>query len=200
MAWLYYTVLLAVYVAGLALNVLGLPGLWLMVVGHVGYGWWTGWGLHVGWASVLWLTGLAAGAEIFEFVAGAAGSKSAGGGKRSMVGAIVGGLVGALAFTPLIPVPVVGTVVGAVVGAGLGASALEFTAGRRDPAHAGLAHWRRLGQVGVGAAKGRLWGIVGKTAFGLAMLVVGAATAVPLGRATPAPAPPTTVPAAAVVR
>ena len=172
MPWLYYILLLGTYLVGLLLNILGLPGLWLMVTAHAVFGWATGWGLYVGWPSLLILAGLGLCAEIVEFVAGAAGSKSAGGSRRSMAGAITGGFVGGIAFTFLVPIPVVGSILGALVGSAIGASGLEVTRTR---------DWRTLTRVGLGAAKGRLIGMIAKTGFGIAMFAVGATAAAPFG-------------------
>ena len=193
MAWFYYILLLGTYFVGLLLNLLGLPGLWLMVTAHAVFGWATGWGLYVGWPSLLILAGLGLCAEIVEFVAGAAGSKSAGGSRRSMAGAITGGFVGGIAFTFLVPIPIVGSILGALVGSAIGASGLEVTRTR---------DWRTLTRVGLGAAKGRLIGMVAKTGFGIAMFIVGATAAVPFG-ALPLAASqrnlPTTVPTTGTV-
>ena len=186
-AWVYYILLLALYLTGLLLNILGLPGLWLMVTAHAVFGWATGWGVYVGWPSLLILVGLGLCAEIVEFVAGAAGSKSAGGSRRSMAGAITGGFVGGIAFTFLVPIPVVGSILGALVGSAIGASGLEVTRTR---------DWRKLTRVGIGAAKGRLIGIIAKTGFGIAMFIVGATAAAPLG-AMPLVAPQRNLPATA---
>ena len=52
MAWLYYILLLGTYLVGLLLNILGLPGLWLMVTAHAVFGWATGWGVYVALAEL----------------------------------------------------------------------------------------------------------------------------------------------------
>jgi uncharacterized protein YqgC (DUF456 family) len=141
----------------------------------------------VGWASVIALVVLAIGAEIVEFMAGAAGSSAAGGRKRGMIGAIVGGLVGAVFFTGLVPIPIVGTIIGVCLGTFAGAAIMEYYG-------KGTAHSFR---VGVGAAKGRFWGIIGKSAFGFVMLMVALFAALPIGTplAVPATVTPATLPA-----
>src|SRR5918993_671757 len=163
----YYILLLLLMLTGLFLNILGLPGLWLMVVSYVGYGLATGWDVYVGWPSVVVVVLLALGAELVEFLAGAAGSAAAGGRKRGMLGAIVGGIIGGIVGTPILPI--IGTIVGACAGAFVGAAAMEFM--DKDAAHAM--------RVGIGAAKGRFWGIVSKTAFGLIMFIVAGWCGVP---------------------
>jgi uncharacterized protein YqgC (DUF456 family) len=183
---LYYLLLLALLLIGWFVNILGVPGLWLMVGAFGLYAVVTGWETYVGWPALLAMVLLAAGAEVVEFLAGAAGSAAAGGRKRGMIGAIVGGFLGAI-FLSVIPIPVVAQVVGACLGAFIGAALMEFT--DKDVAHSF--------RVGVGAAKGRFWGIVSKLGFGLIMFFLAAVTALPYGAATitPPPAPsPSTIP------
>ena len=175
MDWFLYIALAAVLVTGLFLNILGLPGLWLMVAAHAGFGWATGW-RYIGWESSIVVLLLALAAEVAEFAAGAAGSKTAGGTIRSMTGAIVGGVVGGIVGQILIPVPIVGAILGACLGSFAGAAALEATFVRQDVETATM-HWDRARRVGWGAFKGRLVGILLKTAFGMVILVVSLWTA-----------------------
>jgi uncharacterized protein YqgC (DUF456 family) len=182
MDWLWYLLLLLTMAFGLFLNILGLPGLWLNVAAVAAYAWITGFDGYVGWASLGTLIGLAVVAEIIEFVAGGAGAKSAGGTRRAMLGGIIGAMIGGV-FLSLLPIPIVSTIVGACLGAFLGASAVELAI-YRNPA--------RAMRVGTGAAKGRFWGIVYKSAVGCLMFVLAAAAAFPVARATPAKALPTT--------
>jgi uncharacterized protein YqgC (DUF456 family) len=183
LAWVYYFLILIISIVGLFLNLLGLPGLWL-IVGSLGvYGLITGWDVCVGWPSLIALVVLGLLAEVLEFLAGAAGSKAAGGRKRGMIGAVVGALVGGIAFS-FVPIPVVATIVGAVLGAFVGAALMELT--DRD--------FRHAMRVGYGAAKGRLIGIVVKTAIGVVMLLVLMFAAIPIGAARPQPVKPPPVP------
>jgi uncharacterized protein YqgC (DUF456 family) len=177
----YYLLLFVLLLVGWFVNILGLPGLWLMVGAYGLYGVITGWGVYVGWQSMTIMLLLALAAEAVEFFAGAAGAASAGGRKRGLIGAIVGGFLGAI-FLSVIPIPVVAQVVGACLGAFVGAAVMEFT--DKD-----LAHSLR---VGVGAAKGRFWGIVSKLAFGVAMFLVAMIAGLPYQAITtspPLPAP-----------
>jgi uncharacterized protein YqgC (DUF456 family) len=195
MAWIYYLLLVAVMFVGLFLNLVGLPGLWLMVGAHAVYAWMTGWEHFVGWPSLIAMVVLAIGAEIVEFMAGAAGSSAAGGRKRGMVGAVIGGLIGAVFFTGLVPIPIVGTIIGVCLGTFIGAAVMEYRG-------KGAVHSLR---VGVGAAKGRFWGIIGKSAFGIVMLVVAMIAALPVQFTTtviPATLPatlPTTSPSSSTI-
>jgi uncharacterized protein YqgC (DUF456 family) len=186
---LYYILLLILMLTGLFLNILGLPGLWLIVLSYIVYAWVTGWNIYVGLPSIIALLLLALAAELVEFLAGAAGSHAAGGRKRGMLGAIVGGIIGGIVGTGVIPIPIVGTIVGACAGAFIGAFALEYA--DKDADHAM--------RVGIGAAKGRFWGIVWKSAFGILMFLVAAfcglpmndgPTLTPASTLPPAPSPP----------
>lgn len=176
MDWLLYLTLAGLLVTGLALNVLGLPGLWLMVAAHAAYSWAEG-ADSAGWASSLVMLGLALLAELIEFLAGAAGSKTAGGSLRSTVGAVIGGVIGGIAGAILVPVlPVVNAILGACIGSFIGAALLEASVAQRDVEQR-AAFFGRLHRVGWGAFKGRLWGIVLKSAVGVVMLVVSLWTA-----------------------
>lgn len=179
MDWIWYLVLTCVLVVGLGVNVVGLPGLWLMIGGTGVYGWVTGW-QYVGLWTIVTLVVLGIAAEVVEFLAGGAGAKKEGGSRRAWWGALLGGMIGAIFLT--VPIPGIGTIIGACLGAFIGAVVMEFTK-HGEP---GLS-WR----VGIGAAKGKFWGIVSKLAFGIVILIVAMVMALPLaGRRTT----PTTMP------
>lgn len=162
----YYLLLMAVALGGLVISLVGLPGLWLMVIAGAVYAIATE-GTALAWPGMIALVGLATAAEIAEFLAGAEGSRRAGGGWRGIVGAVIGSIVGGIIG---VPVPIVGPILGAILGAGIGAAALEF-AGRTTAVDAGTIGW--------GAAKGRFWGTVFKGLFGVVMLAVLAFAAFP---------------------
>lgn len=168
--WGGWLVLVGVGLVGLVLNLLGLPGIWLIVLGTIVYGISSGWGEYVGWTSVLTLLGIGITAELIEFLAGAAGSRKFGGSKRGMVGAVVGGLVGGIAGTPIFPV--VGTIAGSILGSFIGAFLVESGVLEKSS--------KSSAKVGIGAALGRALGIVIKSAFGAAMLLIAAITALPI--------------------
>jgi uncharacterized protein YqgC (DUF456 family) len=180
MDWIYYVALVALLVTGLFLNLLSLPGLWLMLASTAGYGWVTHW-RHVGWPSLLALLVLTVVAEVLEFVAGSAGAKKAGGSVRGMMGAVVGGLLGGFFLTFLVPVPILGTIAGVCVGTFLGALLVELLVGKE------MGHSMR---IGAGAAKGRFIGTMLKTLFGVAILIVAMVTAFPTGAAARTPVKP----------
>ena len=172
-----YILLVALLITGLFVNLLGLPGLWLMLASAAGYAWATGWNRHVGWQSLAVLLVLAVVAEVVEFVAGSAGAKKAGGSKRGMIGAVIGGLLGGF-FLTFIPVPIISTIVGVCLGTFLGAWTVELLVGKE------MGHSM---QIGVGAAKGRLLGTMLKTLFGVAILIVGDGHRVPHRRGASRP-------------
>lgn len=191
MDWIYYISLLIILLTGLFVNIIGLPGNWIMILAVVGYGWVTDWG-YSGWWTLGILLFLALLAELVEFIAGGAGAASAGGTRRGIAGAIVGGILGGFFLTFLLPIPLLGTIVGACAGAFLGAMIVEYAI-EPDVTKSLLIGW--------GAAKGRLWGIVSKLLFGFLMLLVAMIATLPLGDraiATPAAAPATTAPGGAL--
>ncbi|MEM8874523.1 MAG: DUF456 domain-containing protein [Planctomycetota bacterium] len=162
MNWLdltYYALLLFTGLLCVFVTIVGIPGLWVLAIAAIFYAWIGGW-THLAWPGLLTVLLLAVLAEVIEFVAGAAGSKQAGGSWRSMLGAIGGGLIGGLLATFLIPVPLIGSIIGAILGAAVGAVALELFV-EKD--------WRQLTDVGLGAAKGRAIGILAKTGCGVVM-------------------------------
>jgi hypothetical protein len=169
MTWVYYLLLLLIALLGLFLNILTLPGLWLMVAAVGGYAWLTGWKHFIGPASMTTLIILAIAGELLEFAATAGGPKAAGGRTRGMIGAVVGALLGGI-FLSFIPVPIVSTIVGACLGAFIGAAVMELS--DRD--------FRHAIRVGAGAAKGRFMGIVVKLVIGAVMFVIILIAALPV--------------------
>lgn len=170
MPWFYYTALLALLLIGLLINLLGLPGLWLMMASALGYAWGTGW-RYLGAKSLVALLVIALVAELVEFLAGSAGARKAGGSKRGMVGAVIGGLLGGI-FLTFIPIPIVSTIIGVCLGTFLGAFVTEMLVGK-ETGHSA--------QIGVGAAKGRFVGMLLKTLFGVVMLILALWVGFPVG-------------------
>jgi uncharacterized protein len=187
--WVWYLVLAVVLAVGWFINILGLPGLWVMIAAAGAYAWCTGF-YYLNWWHLGILVGIGVIAEIVEFVAGGAAARKAGGSGRATWGAIIGGVIGAIFFT--IPFPIIGTIIGACLGAFLGAYLTEYTV-RGETGH--------LMRVGWGAAKGKFLGIVSKLAFGVAILFVALIAGIPRGRPVdagpvlPDYSTPTTIPA-----
>lgn len=146
-------------VAGLVLVPFGLPGLWVMALGVIGYGSLTR--FHsVGVGIIALVVGLAFLGEIVDWWLGFRFAMKYGGSRRAGWGALIGGIVGAIVG---VPVPVIGSVVGAFVGSFAGAALFEYT---REQ-HAGVAV-----RAGWGAMLGRAAAAGAKIAFGLVIAVV----------------------------
>lgn len=158
MAGLDVLLLIVACLAGLVLIPFGLPGLWVILLGILGYGWLTDFrtlsaGLVV-LAIVLALLG-----EVAESLIGFRFAKRYGGSSRAGWGALLGGLVGAIVG---LPVPIVGSVVGGFVGAFAGAAIFEYTRAR---------HSEGAVRAGWGAVLGRAAAAAVKMAIGLVMAV-----------------------------
>src|SRR6266480_401077 len=143
-------------ILGLLLLPLGLPGLWVMVAGIVGYGWLTDF-RSVGVATIGAVLGLAFLGEIVEWWLGFRLTRTFGGSRRSAWGALVGGIVGAVLG---VPVPIVGSVLGAFAGAALFEYSLSRTTGTAV-------------RAGWGAVVGRAAAAAAKIALGIVIAVIG---------------------------
>ncbi len=151
-------------VVGLVLVSLGLPGLWVMVAGVLGYGGLTGF-RSVGVASIAAVLGLAFLGEILEWWIGFGLARRYGGSRRAGWGALLGGIVGAVVG---VPVPIIGSVIGAFVGAFGGAALFEYSLSG-TAATAMRAGW--------GAMLGRAAAAGAKVAIGVVIAVIGTVAA-----------------------
>ena len=148
----------AICVVGLLLIPLGLPGLWVIVLGILGYAWLTDFRtLSAGLVALA--IGLALLGEVFETWIGFRFAKRYGGSSRAGWGALVGGLAGAVVG---VPVPLIGSVIGGFLGAFAGAAVFEYTRERRSDVAA---------RAGWGAMLGRAVAAGVKMALGVAMAV-----------------------------
>ena len=128
---------LATGLLGLALIPLGLPGLWVIVLGILGFGWLTDF-RTLGVGSIVTVLVLALLGEAVEAYVGFRYAQRYGGSRRAGWGALVGGLVGAIVGVPL---PVIGSVIGGFLGAFLGAALFEYSKARHSEG-AVRAGWR----------------------------------------------------------
>jgi uncharacterized protein len=160
MTGLAVVLLVLAVVIGLVLLPLGLPGLWVMVLGVIGFGWLTGF-RSVGVGMIAIVLGLAAAGEAIEAWIGFRLARRYGGSRRAGWGALVGGIVGAVIG---VPIPIVGSVVGAFLGSFVGAAVFEYTHSRVS-AVAVRAGW--------GAVLGRAAGAALKVALGVVIAFVG---------------------------
>ena len=149
--------LVAASIIGLLLIPFGLPGLWVILLGIVGYGWLTDFETMSATFLIV-IIGLAIMAEAFEAWIGFRFAKRYGGSSRAGWGALVGGLVGAIVG---VPVPIIGSVVGGFVGAFVGAAIFEYTRARQSGVAA---------KAGWGAVLGRAAAAAMKMAVGIAMV------------------------------
>jgi len=147
-------------ILGLLLVPLGLPGLWVMVAGIVGYGWLTDF-RSIGVATIAVVLGIAFLGEIIEAWLGFRFARTFGGSRRSAWGALVGGIVGAAMG---VPVPVLGSVIGAFLGSCVRAGLFEYSLSRA-PHSAVRAGW--------GAVVGRATAAAAKVALGVVIAVLG---------------------------
>lgn len=161
-AILVWGVFALVVAAGLALDMIGLFGNWVIL----------------GAAVVVWLLpgfeqfsllgigvmlAFAVLGEILETVLAGYGAHKFGGSKGASVAALVGCIAGAIFGTPILPL--IGTLIGACAGAFAAAALYEYIQMEKEP---GQALW-----TGLGATLGKVGGIFAKFLCGLAMLLAG---------------------------
>jgi uncharacterized protein YqgC (DUF456 family) len=151
--------MVACFLAGLALVALGLPGLWLMVLAVIANGALTDF-QRIGLVTIVVVVALAVIGEVIEAWLGFGLARRYGGSKRAGWGALLGGLVGAIVG---VPVPIIGSVIGAFIGSFAGAVIFEYT----KTAAAGTAV-----RAGWGALVGRAAATAAKTAVGVIIAVV----------------------------
>jgi uncharacterized protein YqgC (DUF456 family) len=142
---------------GLVLIPFGLPGLWVIVLGVIGYGWLTDF-QTVSATFMGLIIGLAIIGEIFETWVGFRFAQRYGASSRAGWGALAGGLVGAIVG---VPIPVIGSVIGGFVGAFIGAALFEYSRARQTEGAV---------RAGWGAVLGRAAAAGVKMALGIAMV------------------------------
>jgi uncharacterized protein YqgC (DUF456 family) len=151
--------LIACCLGGLLLIPFGLPGLWVMVLGLLGYGWLTDFRTVSAGVIVLVLV-LALVGEAVEAWLGFRMARRYGGSSRAGWGALVGGLAGAVVG---VPIPLIGSVIGGFVGAFVGAALFEYSGAR---------HSQGAVRAGWGAVLGRAAAAATKMALGVVIAVV----------------------------
>ncbi len=143
---------------GLVLIPFGLPGLWVILLGILGYGWLTDFRTLSAGLVVLAI-GLPLLGEVVESWLGFRLARRYGGSSRAGWGALVGGLIGAMVG---VPVPLVGSIIGGFVGAFVGAAVFEYSVSR---------HSEGAVQAGWGAMLGRAAAAAVKMGLALVMTV-----------------------------
>jgi len=156
--WSAFSLTIAVAVF---LNLLGLFGSWLIVgaviIAYVVTGF-----SYFSIVGIVLLLGLAILGEIGETAAAGYGASRFGGSRGSIVAAIVGCIAGAILGTPIFPL--IGTVIGACAGAFVGALLYEYIVMEQK--------FQGAARTGVGAALGKVGGILAKFGVALVMVVV----------------------------
>jgi uncharacterized protein YqgC (DUF456 family) len=167
----WVTMLLAGSTIAWATNFISLPGNWFVVglaalfvasmdSGNAAAG--------LNWTAVVYVGLLAAGGEVVEFIAGAAGAAKQGGSRRAVALALLGTFVGSIVGAVMgLPIPLLGPLIGALAGAAAGAFLGAYLGEM----------WKhgatnKSFDVGVGAAIGRVLGTMGKLLIGAVMIAV----------------------------
>lgn len=139
---------------------LGFPGIWIMIGILV-----IGTALdEVAWWLLLFLVLVGIAAELVEWVIVKQTSARYGASNKAFWGAIAGGLIGVLIG---LPIPVVGPLVAGLLGTFLGAAIVAWWQTRR---------LRTASRAAWGAVLGRAFAAAFKTAAGIVILVLGAAS------------------------
>jgi uncharacterized protein len=153
---LLYVLLLLVCLAAIGLNVLSLPGNWVMLALSLGWFWYRGWD-NWGVLALGVMLGVLLAGEMVELLGSMVGARKFGASKSASWAAIGGAMIGAL-MGFAIPIPVVGNLIGAIAGAFIAAWLVE------------LIQQRPIGpatKAAVGAALGRGVGIMAKIGCGM---------------------------------
>ena len=150
--------LIGASIAGLLLIPFGLPGLWVIVLGVVGYGWLTDF-RSIGMGVMILSIALAFLGEVIESWLGFRFARRYGGSSRAGWGALIGGLIGAIVGVPL---PVIGSVIGGFIGAFVGAALFEYTRAQ---------HYETAAKAGWGAVLGRAAAAAVKIGLGVVISV-----------------------------
>lgn len=156
-----WTVFGLAIVAGLLLDLLGLFGNWI-ILGAMVAAWLATGFQHFGLISLVLMLLVAIAGEVLETLLAGYGAKKFGGSKGSMIAALVGAIGGAILGTPVLPI--IGTLAGACVGAFSAAAFYEYVQHEKS-VDASL-------KTGVGAALGKIGGLVAKLICGLVMLLI----------------------------
>ena len=153
-------ILCLLMIGSLGLNILSLPGNWIVLILGIVAGGVEGFN-QINLTIILVLLGLAVFGELLEFLVSYFGTRVGGASRLASLAALVFGLVGAFALGAWIPV--VGALLGAFAGAFLGGFLVEMFTQRKI----GRA-WR----AGIAAMFGRAGSIISKIAVGAAMIVL----------------------------
>lgn len=170
MIYVWITLFIILILVFWLLNLIGLPGNWMIVAIAILWAIFGPLDYRFHWAVPVVLVVLALLGELIEFLASVLGTKKLGGSTRgatlSVIGSMIGGLVGAVFGIP-VPIPLVGMLIGSIlfaaIGAWVGATIGEKWVGK--PTKQSL-------KIGGAAFVGRLLGTIGKLVMGSTMAVI----------------------------
>lgn len=151
-----------VFLVGIGLTLINLPGNILILLLALGYAVYDGF-VHITFQTLFIVFALFIAGELAEFIAGAVGAKKEKASVRAMMAAVIGAIIGGIIGTGLLPV--IGSVLGAMAGAYGASYAAEYSK-VGDAEHA-----RR---VGISVMKGQAVGMIFKIvmAVGMAALII----------------------------
>lgn len=155
--------------AAAGLNLLGLPGNWLMIAATALVAWINSSKGMIGPGVIIIIIVLAVAGELIEFLSGFLAARGGGAGRRGSWGALLGGIAGGIIGTFTIPIPLFGSLLGVAAGACAGAILAETSGGTvvRRAVNAGM--W-----AGAGSCMGTftklllgivIWAVVAIAAF-----------------------------------
>ncbi len=154
------------------LNLINLPGNWLLLIVTFLFTLLVpdseACRMAISWTALILLTVLALLGEIVEFAAGVWGASRAGASRRCAILVLVGSFCGGVAGMVIgLPIPIIGPIIASILFAGLGA----LTGGILGERWAGR-DWAESFHVGQVAFWGRLFGTFGKILMGAVMVVL----------------------------
>jgi uncharacterized protein YqgC (DUF456 family) len=161
MEYAIYASLLLFGLVAILLNIFSVPGNWLLLLAALGVSGYSGWAAPTPAWLLIMLFVLLFG-ELFELLAGMFGARRFGASRTAAIVAIPGGIGGAL-LGLLIPIPVAGSIIGAVFGCAIAVFVFEMMRART------VSHSLK---AALGAGMGRVMGLFGKMATGLAVWVM----------------------------
>lgn len=161
MEYALYISLLLFGLLAILLNIVNAPGNWLMLLAALGVSGYSGWQAPSPTALLIMLFILLFG-ELIEFVAGMVGARQFGASRMAAILAIPGGIIGAFAGLS-IPIPLVGPVIGAILGCAVTVFVVEMLR---------MKTVRHSLKAAFGAGVGRMMGLFGKMATGLAVWIM----------------------------
>lgn len=165
--WVGATCLVLFNAVFVALNILMLPGNWLMVGSLAVFIFFAGPETGPGWVTLGIVVSLAVTGEILELFTGSAKAHKKGASRRAMALSLLLSMAGSVAGAFLVPIPVIGNAIGAIIGAAVGA----FSGAWLGEAWKGTDISQRS-DIGTAAMTGRMLGMAAKLAVGVAIFVV----------------------------